>query len=283
MSTSGRQSTPTERYQPEEFNSPKTRKGPTKMKQSKQSSGEQRRTVGGRGGGGQGGGGRGGGGRGGRGRGGEGESMGQLKRGGSDEESESDEESLATPRGSGQRGYGGYYESNEDDTTKDNSTIANRQVTSSAKRLKSIQAELKSITETVQQQKQHIKKLNKAIEKSFAENVEMRRLLTAAPSKKGTLVKDDYFFRIQSGIKMILKTKLFPSVKYLPEGWETYSETKNTVCQILIKGVTHRPSNLIIEVYWRDVLVPFVNSTYVQWRGNLNQRIKKVYESKSYR
>jgi hypothetical protein len=47
-----------------------------------------------------------------------------------------------------------------------------------------------------------------------------------------------------------------------------------------MSGVQQRPSNMIAEIYWRDVLVPYVNGAYVNMRMNLNQRIKKAYESK---
>jgi hypothetical protein len=148
------------------------------------------------------------------------------------------------------------------------------------KRLRDIQSALRYSQDLVYAQKNDIKGLNKQLSQVNAENDELRRLLAAAPKKKGKQEKDAYFYQIQNGIQAILKNKLFPSIKYLPNGWETYSEARNTVCGVIMSGVQQRPSNMIAEIYWRDVLVPYVNGAYVNMRMNLNQRIKKAYESK---
>lgn len=117
---------------------------------------------------------------------------------------------------------------------------------------------------------------------------EKEELLTLlSTGKRGKYKKDQYFYSIEKGLKHLLGTVMFPVVKFLPRGWDTWSNTKNSVCEILTGAIKNAPPTIHLPNYWRDVVVPFANQTYVNMRVNLNQRIKaqfsREYSSYSFR
>ena len=107
------------------------------------------------------------------------------------------------------------------------------------------------------------------------ENAELTKLLSTG--KRGKYKKDQYFYSIEKGLKHLLGTVMFPVVKFLPRGWDTWSNTKNSVCEILTGAIKNAPPTIHLPNYWRDVVVPFANQTYVNMRVNLNQRIKAQF------
>jgi hypothetical protein len=107
------------------------------------------------------------------------------------------------------------------------------------------------------------------------ENAELLKLLSTG--KRGKYKKDQYFYSIEKGLKHLLGNVMFPAMKFLPRGWDTWSDTKNTVCEILTGAIKNAPPTIHLPNYWRDVVVPYANQTYVNMRVNLNQRIKTQF------
>ena len=107
---------------------------------------------------------------------------------------------------------------------------------------------------------------------------ELKRIIndSGGRKKKGKAYKkDDYFFSIESNLNGALKYKIFAVCKFLPNGWESYSpDLDNSVCNLVMAYCDNVPSNIYLPQYWKDVLVPHVNSHLVSLRCNLNQRIK---------
>jgi len=107
------------------------------------------------------------------------------------------------------------------------------------------------------------------------ENAELSKLLSTG--KRGKYKKDNYFYSIEKGLKHLLVNVMFPAMKFLPRGWDTWSDTKNSVCEILSGAIKNVPPNIHLPNYWRDIVVPYANQTYVNMRVNLNQRIKAQF------
>ena len=107
------------------------------------------------------------------------------------------------------------------------------------------------------------------------ERDKLRRVL--ATNKRGKYKKDQYVHSIEKGLKQLLTTRLFPNMKFLPRGWDTWSEEKNSVCEILSSAIKNFPPTIHLPNYWRDVVVPYANQSYVNMRVNLNQRLKTQY------
>ena len=103
----------------------------------------------------------------------------------------------------------------------------------------------------------------------------MRRLL--ATNKRVKYKKDQYFYSIEKCLKQLLTAQLFPNIKFLPRGWDTWLEEKNSVCEILSNAIKNFLPTIHLPNYWRDVVVPYANQSYVTMRVNLNQRLKTQY------
>lgn len=84
-----------------------------------------------------------------------------------------------------------------------------------------------------------------------------------------------------ANLSNMLSNKIFRRYKFMPKGWEIWSELENsmcwTICQCVAypKGVTKSEDK---AVYWNQQIVPMVNKKLVCMKGNLTQQMKKIFQ-----
>ena len=81
----------------------------------------------------------------------------------------------------------------------------------------------------------------------------------------------------------MLTNKIFRRYKFMPKGWEMWSDKKNSMCCTICRCVTWPQGVTKSEdkaVYWKQQMVPMINKKIVTMKGNLTQQIKKAFQGK---
>jgi hypothetical protein len=113
------------------------------------------------------------------------------------------------------------------------------------------------------------------------EKLEMK--LADSPFKRVRCMKDQFFYSIEKNLKFLLLRKLFPVCKFLPDGWDIFSEEKGTICAHAMSLIVKTPDGFIRSAYWKEMVAPYINDTFVNHRCNLNQRVKTQFQSECMR
>ena len=87
-----------------------------------------------------------------------------------------------------------------------------------------------------------------------------------------------------SNVSTLITNSFFVKHKFLDEGWEQWSTTQNTICQ-RICGVIAFPKSIVDgegkEAFWQTDIVPMINKKMSCLKGNVTQKLKKVYFGKT--
>ena len=79
----------------------------------------------------------------------------------------------------------------------------------------------------------------------------------------------------------LLSNKIFRQYKFMPKGWEKWSERKRTMCWEVCRSVTFPVDVETTEaksLYWTKNIVPMINKKLVNMKGNLTQLMKKTFQ-----
>ena len=86
-----------------------------------------------------------------------------------------------------------------------------------------------------------------------------------------------------SNVSSLITNSFFNKHKFLNAGWKQWSTTRNTICH-RICGVVAFPKSVVDdegkEEFWQTDLVPMVNKKMSCLKGNVTQKLKKVYFGK---
>ena len=99
--------------------------------------------------------------------------------------------------------------------------------------------------------------------------------------KLGTLSKEmvDNSYEIA----IIIKSKLFPHLKFLPDNWEIYSTSRKTLCGRIMDAVvcdeTMVDENLSLEEVWHTFLAKIVALKYTMERNQSLQKLRVNFMS----
>ncbi len=75
------------------------------------------------------------------------------------------------------------------------------------------------------------------------------------------------------------KSLLFPKYRFLKEGWQDYRPDKRNSLYLLCMQNLKIPEGAKKEDIWERVIVPSKKMKYINIKGNINNNIKKIYES----
>ena len=62
-------------------------------------------------------------------------------------------------------------------------------------------------------------------------------------------MKDQFCFTIEKNLKFLLLHKLFPICKFLPDGWDIFSEEKGTICAHAMSLIVKTPDGFLISLW----------------------------------
>ena len=79
----------------------------------------------------------------------------------------------------------------------------------------------------------------------------------------------------------LLSNVIFRQYKFMPKGWEKWSERKRTMCWEVCRSVTfpaHIETTEAKSLYWAKNIVPMINKKLVTMKGNITQLMKKTFQ-----
>ena len=86
-------------------------------------------------------------------------------------------------------------------------------------------------------------------------------------------------------ISNLISNNIFRRYKFMPKGWEMWSEKENTMCSYVCSNIVFPVAVTRTEdkmVYWKKQIVPMVNKKLVCMKGNMTQQIKKIFIGMTY-
>ena len=107
--------------------------------------------------------------------------------------------------------------------------------------------------------------------------------LAESPYKRGKCMNDQFFYTIEKNLKFLLLHKLFPVCKFLPVGWDIFSEERRTICAHAMSLIVKTPDGFLCGPYWKEMVAPYINDTFVNHRCNLYQRVTSQFQSECLR
>ena len=80
-------------------------------------------------------------------------------------------------------------------------------------------------------------------------------------------------------IKATYEEIVWPAGLIMKEGWDVYSEGKNTFCQIFLDNCTIEvpPSYASIEIYWKHVIVVYLRYVVAYRRNSVMDRLRRKW------
>jgi len=118
--------------------------------------------------------------------------------------------------------------------------------------------------------------------------------LTAKPNRSGWRSKNGKRVKLGSlsremvdntfEIAIIIKHKLFPFMKFLPENWEIYSQSPRTLCgkimDVVICDETMKNDRMSKKEIWGEVIAKIVALKYTMERNQSLQKLRINFMSK---
>jgi hypothetical protein len=80
-------------------------------------------------------------------------------------------------------------------------------------------------------------------------------------------------------VNQFCKSFLFPKYKFLKEGWPDYQPYRKNGLYLLCMRNLKIPEGPKAENIWERVIVLLIRMKYINIKGNMNNNIKKIYES----
>ena len=117
--------------------------------------------------------------------------------------------------------------------------------------------------------------------KALELELNMKKIKNQQNKKK---VREDYQrtgeeINFSDTVNQFCKSFLFPKYKFLKEGWPDYwQERKNSLYLLRMQNLKI-PEGAKEEDIWERVIVPLIRMNYINTKGNMNNDIKKIYES----
>lgn len=122
---------------------------------------------------------------------------------------------------------------------------------------------------------------------------QLKAAITAKPNRTGWRSKNGKRIKLGSlskemvdnsyEIAIVIKSKLFPHVKFLPDNWEIYSTSRKTLCGIIMDVVvcdeTMEDEKLSIEEVWHTFLAKIVALKYTMERNQSLQKLRMNFMS----
>jgi hypothetical protein len=99
------------------------------------------------------------------------------------------------------------------------------------------------------------------------------------------MVREDYQWtgeeiNFADSVNNFCRDLLFPKYKFLKEGWQEYlPEKKNSLYSLCMQHLKI-PEGLEKGDIWEGVIVPSIKMKYVNIKGNMNNDLKRIYESR---
>ncbi len=97
-------------------------------------------------------------------------------------------------------------------------------------------------------------------------------------------VREDYHWtgeeiNFSDTVNQFCKLFLFPKYKFLKEGWPDYRPDRKNSLYLLCMQYLKIPEGTKPEDIWQRVIVLLIRVKYINIKGNMNNNIKKIYES----
>jgi hypothetical protein len=113
--------------------------------------------------------------------------------------------------------------------------------------------------------------------------LELMTMKTESRNSKKT-VQEDYHWsgeeiNFAESVNNFCRSMLFPRYKFLKEGWQAFLPEKRDSLYSLCMRHLRIPEGAEEADLWDRVIVPSIKMKYINIKGNMNNDIKKIYES----
>ena len=71
------------------------------------------------------------------------------------------------------------------------------------------------------------------------------------------------FYTIEKNLKFLLLRNFYPVCKFLPDGWDIFSEEKGIICAHAMSLIFKTPDGFLRGPYWKEMVAPYIDDTFV--------------------